>query len=242
MERLNQQEIERETFARAGRAENQRVSRVALQQIVVVGSPPSRLPGSPASPSASGRTYRTVCAGFPVRMRHEYWPIPTRAVDILDTTRIPWKDPATGKGGLQPIVNVTGIPRGPGALDDPVRIVIDLPPGSGVGPVVSKNLAQYGVKSASLYRGLLNLAYHWFEPGRTRRPIRGGKHWLQVEGPKRYERISDDLMRVWRNHTFLRGTPPIVRACPQGTSAFLVVRAYRTLRGCDNVNYRKFWP
>ena len=60
--------------------------------------------------------------------------------------------------------------------------------------MVSPNLALYGVKSASLYRGLLNLAYHWFEPGRTRRPIRGGKHWLQVEDPKRYERISDDLL------------------------------------------------
>ena len=45
-----------------------------------------------------------------------------------------------------------------------------------------------------MYRGLLNLAYHWFKPGRTRRPVRGGKHWLQVEDPKRYERISDDLL------------------------------------------------
>ena len=72
-----------------------------------------------------------------------------------------WYDSQTKEGGS--------------VLDDPVRIVVDLPPGSGVGPVASKNLAQYGVKSASLYRGLLNLAYHWFEPGRTRRPVRGGK-------------------------------------------------------------------
>ena len=57
---------------------------------------------------------------------NEYWPKLNRAVDILDTTRIPWEDPATGKGGLRRIVNVTSIPRGPGALDDPVRIVVDL--------------------------------------------------------------------------------------------------------------------
>ena len=76
----------------------------------------------------------------------------------------------------------------------PYGIVVDFSPGSGVGPVVSPNLALYGVKSAPLYRGLLNLAYHWFEAGRTRRPVRGSKHWLQVEDPKRYERISDDLL------------------------------------------------
>ena len=67
-------------------------------------------------------------------------------------------------------------------------------PSSGKGPVVSPNLNRYGVKSAPLYRGLLNLAYTWFDPGVTRIPVRGGKHWLQVEDPERYERITDDLL------------------------------------------------
>ena len=75
-----------------------------------------------------------------------------------------------------------------------VRIIVDLPPGSGKGPVVSPNLNRYGVQSAPLYRGLLNLAYLWFDPGRTRFPVRGGKHWLQVEDPKRYPTITDDLL------------------------------------------------
>ena len=125
---------------------------------------------------------------------NEYWPRIMQAVEILDSTRIPWEDPETGKGGLQRIVNVSSIPRGPGALDDAVRIIVDLPPGSGSGPVVSPNLARYGVQSAPLYRGLLNLAYLWFDPGRTRRPVRGGKHWLQVEDPKRYPTITDDML------------------------------------------------
>ena len=125
---------------------------------------------------------------------NEYWPRLMQAVEILDTTRIPWEDPATGKGGLRRIVSVSDIPRGPGALDDQVRIIVDLPPGSGVGPVVSPNLAKYGTKSAPLYRGLLNLAYLWFEPGKTRRPVRHGKHWLQIADSRRYPKISDDLL------------------------------------------------
>ena len=125
---------------------------------------------------------------------NEYWPRLMQAVEILDSTRIPWEDPETGKGGLQRIVNVSSIPRGPGKLDDAVRVIVDLPPGSGKGPVVSPHLARYGVQSAPLYRGLLNLAYQWFDPGLTRRPVRGGKHWLQVADPKRYPTITDDLL------------------------------------------------
>ena len=59
---------------------------------------------------------------------NEYWPRIMQAVEILDSTRIPWEDPETGKGGLQRIVNILSIPRGPGKLDDAVRIIVDLPP------------------------------------------------------------------------------------------------------------------
>ena len=58
------------------------------------------------------------------------------AVEALDTmdARIPWQDPNTGRGGLRRVVSVGDIPRGPGVLDDVVRMVVDLPPGSGPGP------------------------------------------------------------------------------------------------------------
>ena len=74
-------------------------------------------------------------------------------------------------------------------LDDAVRLMVDLPPGSGQGPIVSPRLPFYGVKSGAAYRALLNLAYWWFEPGVTRIPARGG-HWLQVNDPKRYRRMT----------------------------------------------------
>ena len=72
----------------------------------------------------------------------EYWPRLMAAVKTLESpeARIPWGDTATGKGGLRRVVNVSKIPRGPWALDDDVRIVVDLPPGAEDGPIVSPKL------------------------------------------------------------------------------------------------------
>ena len=55
-----------------------------------------------------------------------------RAAEGLDAmdARVPWVDPETGRGGLRRVVSVGDIPRGPDALDDFVRVVVDLPPGS----------------------------------------------------------------------------------------------------------------
>ena len=41
------------------------------------------------------------------------------------------------------IVSVGDIPRGPGALDDVVRMIVDLPPGSGQGPKVRSGLHRH---------------------------------------------------------------------------------------------------
>ena len=74
------------------------------------------------------------------------------ALDSMDA-RIPWQDPNTGRGGLRRVVSVGDIPRGPDALDDVVRMVVDLPPGSGPGPLVTPTLGVRGAaKSAPAYR------------------------------------------------------------------------------------------
>ena len=113
--------------------------------------------------------------------------------------RIPFFDPDTGRGDLRRVVSVSGIPRGPGALDDNVRIVVDLPPGSGDGPMVTPTLGVWGVRSAAAYNALLNLAYRWFVPGVTRYPVRGGRHWLQSQDPERYPELSDaDVVNITR--------------------------------------------
>ena len=127
---------------------------------------------------------------------NEYWPRLLAAFDALESpaARIPWYDPETGQGGLRRIVNISDIPRGPGKMDDLISIIVDLPPGSGNGPQVSDNLRYWGVKSAAGYRALLNLAYRWFEPGRTHFPVGRGRkrRWVQVNDPERYPVLKDD--------------------------------------------------
>ena len=125
----------------------------------------------------------------------EYWPRLMAAVDALDSwdARIPLYDPETKRNELRRVVSVGGIPRGPGALDESVRVIVDLPPGSGNGPQVSDKLRLWGVKSAPAYRLLINLAYQWHNPGVTKIPVGKGKgrHWVQVDDPDRYPTISD---------------------------------------------------
>ena len=125
----------------------------------------------------------------------EYWPRLMAAVEALDSwdARVPLYDPQTKRSELRRVVSVGGIPRGPGALDESVRIIVDLPPGSGNGPQVSDNLRLWGVKSAPAYRLLINLAYRWHNPGVTKIPIGRGKarHWVQVNDPDRYPQMTD---------------------------------------------------
>ena len=125
----------------------------------------------------------------------EYWPRLMAAVEALDSwdARVPLYDPQTKRSELRRVVSVGGIPRGPGALDESVRIIVDLPPGSGNGPQVSDKLRLWGVKSAPAYRLLINLSYQWHNPGVTKIPVGKGKtrHWVQVDDPDRYTIISD---------------------------------------------------
>ena len=127
---------------------------------------------------------------------NEYWPRLMAALEALESpaARIPWYDPETGQGGSRRIVNISDIPRGPAKLDDLISIIVDLPPGSGNGPQVSDNLRQWGIKSAAGYRALLNLAYRWFEPGRTHFPVGRGRrrYWTQVSNPERYPPLTED--------------------------------------------------
>ena len=122
---------------------------------------------------------------------NEYWPRLMAAVEALDDAWVPWHDPKTKRGGLRRIVTVSNIPFGPQALDDTVRLSVDLPPGSGEGPIVTSRLAYFGTQSAPAYRALIGLAYRWFFPGITRVPSKDGRYWIQVEDPRRYPVVTD---------------------------------------------------
>ena len=154
----------------------------------------------------------------------EYWPRLMAAVEALDLmdARIPWVDPETGRGELRRVVSIGGIPRGPGALDDNVRFVVDLPPGSGDGPVVSRNLGAWGVRSAPAYNALLNLSYRWFDPGVNRYPV-GRGHYVQSQDPASYPELDDaDVVAITR--------PLATRAARRKTAA----EGWATLRELED--------
>ena len=128
--------------------------------------------------------------------RKVFWQRLMRAVEILDSdaARIPWYDSKTGRGDRRRIVNITGLPHLPESPDALLRIVIDLPPKSQAGPRISDNLGRWGLHSAPAYRALLNLAYLWFEPGRTHYPVGTGygQYWVRSYEPEQYEPVTDD--------------------------------------------------
>ncbi len=141
---------------------------------------------------------------YPGRRRprpKEYWPRLISAAEALDSleARVPWYDPDAGHGGLRRMVTVRDLPNGPGALDDLVGIMVDLPPGSQNGPQISDNLGWWGLKHRREYRALLNLAYWWHHPGQTVRPVgrrAGGQghHWQRTTDPAHYPAISDSKL------------------------------------------------
>ena len=126
----------------------------------------------------------------------EYWDRLIRAIEALDAmdARLPWYDPKTGGSGLRRVVSVVDIPRGPGALDDYVRIIVDLPPGSGPGPVVTPSLGWWGTRSAPAYNALLNLAYLCWIPGKSIRPVDNGRWWTYSQNPYDYPELTDSLV------------------------------------------------
>ena len=111
----------------------------------------------------------------------------------------------------------TGDPNNLAAVREFVRMVIDLPPGSGPGPLMTPTLGAWGAKSAPAYSALLNLAYRWFDLA-SRAPVRGG-HWLQAQDPARYPALSDtDVVAITR--------PLSARAARRN----LAVEGWQTLR------------
>ena len=131
----------------------------------------------------------------------EYWPRLEAAINALDSraARIPWFDPETGIGGLRRVVNLSDIPRGPGALDDLLTVTVHLPPGATSGPKLSPRLGKWGKESAAAYRALLNLPLQWYAPGKTLIPTRrGGRRkgrvWIWNQNPRAFPKLTDELI------------------------------------------------
>ena len=129
----------------------------------------------------------------------DYWKALNEAAEALDDCRVPLIDPDTGRGQMRRIVSIGAIPRGPKALDDSVRVIVDLPKGSQNGPQLPDTLRIWGNRSAPAYRALINLAFHWFKPGQTHFPAGqrrdgSGTYWARCYEPDRYPMLSDQQL------------------------------------------------
>ena len=148
----------------------------------------------PVAPAVTLREFLNWFYGSRPPRPREYWPALMAAAEALDRheARFPWCDPQTGRSGLRRVASLGDIPRGPGALDDVVSLLIHLPPGSTTGPPVNRaRLRYWGRKSEAAYRAMIGLAYRWFRPGYTRLPVRNGAHWVQTKQMSRYDELTD---------------------------------------------------
>lgn len=119
----------------------------------------------------------------------EWRPRLEAAVEVLDTM---WLD---YPGRRRRVVIVSQIPE---TVEHDVRIVVDLPDGAKDGPVLPHDLGRWGLKSAVAYRGLINLSFAWYEPGRTSHPVRRisgkGHQWIWRTKPELFPRLTDTML------------------------------------------------
>ena len=132
---------------------------------------------------------------------NEYMGILQRARDVLDSDEalVPWYDPETQTGRLRRLVSINDVPLRPRSLEERIRIIVDLPPGSGPGPKITPNLRYWGSKSAAAYRLLINLSFFWHKPGRTIVPVGKPPHqrWVFSTNPDRFDSLSPgDLVKM----------------------------------------------
>ena len=127
-------------------------------------------------------------------MRRDYMAALSRAFNALDSpqARLVYPDRDTGKPTLWRVVSLAAAPVDV-KLDDPIRIIVNLPAGSDRGPQINRERLRYwGTRSSAAYRALLNLAYLWYAPGQLQTPANPQKtHWLQAQDPKRYPLLTD---------------------------------------------------
>ena len=113
------------------------------------------------------------------------------AMEELPRVTMPFIDFDTGRGQIIAPVLIQAVPN---TLDDNIDFIVRLPSGNDSGPTPSENLHMYGAMRKQAYYALLNLAYDWWEPGRTRIPVNsnGKRHWLQSYALERYKPVTND--------------------------------------------------
>ena len=96
-------------------------------------------------------------------------------------------------GAGRKVVSVVDEPR-TGKRDDWVRFAVHLPPTVKTADAVLLDrpaLRRAGTKTAAAWRLVLSLSADWNRPGKARRPVGRGRHWLQRHGWDAYDPRTD---------------------------------------------------
>ena len=139
------------------------------------------------------------------------WPRLLAGLDELRRLGVEWEH--GGTGGVWFAVTVRSVPREDARLDDLVQFEVQLPPGSGPGPMVARrHLRLLGLDSAPAYRLYLSLCWLWDHYGTVRGrligtapPLRRGKpvkpaevggYLVNPAALHRYPALSPDHLAV----------------------------------------------
>ena len=123
------------------------------------------------------------------------WPQLNGALEAVDSAEalIPWQN---SEGGWQArrAVWVRDRPL-LGHQNEFVQFGVDLPRGSGIGPLIDRPMLRLaGQKKNLAFRLVLSLSAWWFQPGSMRIPVKGRRHWMQCRKIKRYKVITLDQL------------------------------------------------
>lgn len=166
---------------------------------------------------------------FPNKWRRvRDWPRIRAALWRLNNFAVPTDD----RGGLWLPFRPWTIPGEAAGLDDPVRLEVRLPPGSGSGPVIDRGeLARLGVESAPRFRAYIAAQSVAWLPGKTRVPYPGG-------GPPRLWTGDPDkypILTAADRDRLAYGEADTVRSRPRAVKD----RAWEKLPGVKIMNRQK---
>ena len=123
------------------------------------------------------------------------WPRLKEALEAVDSAEalIPWQNL---EGGWQErrAVWVRDRPLS-GHQNEFVQFGVDLPRGSGIGPLIDRPILRLaGQKKNLAFRLVLSLSAWWFQPGSMRIPVAGGRQWMQCRDIMRYKVVTIDQL------------------------------------------------